>query len=308
MIFQYRKKLANQTAQFYGFRSGFAISGDGSVNSHQLIEDVKDDLPSERLKTEEYSRKILDAYNSNPNKYKHGHNDFDESLRNNIYIAGYDLGFNGSFAYHVILPHNPPPETLRSNQNGIFISGTGDHIDSAEKAFISIWTEGILNKIKGIQMLGGSLPPILSMKMSSLRSGKIPFAIMDKLEMIDFAKFVIEFTNSEQIRLNEIPTVGRQIDMIFISPKKGVEVLQYERLYGIGEIDLANTDHHFALLRCCSQDVKLQMNLSNNDRPIKSYVPYPKDEIFRCKTCKKEYALAELKSLYEKLGSKWKED
>jgi hypothetical protein len=47
-------------------------TGSGSIDSHQLIEDSKEDLPARRLPVKEYADALLTVYSKDPDRYRFG--------------------------------------------------------------------------------------------------------------------------------------------------------------------------------------------------------------------------------------------
>lgn len=54
----------------------FTYTGSGSINSHQLIEDLKQELPTRRLLIREYADALRKLYSEKPDRYRLGHEPF----------------------------------------------------------------------------------------------------------------------------------------------------------------------------------------------------------------------------------------
>jgi hypothetical protein len=278
----------------------FTYTGDGSINSYQLIEDLKQELPAGRLLIREYAEALLKLYSQNPDRYRFGRGAFPQNDSNNIYITGYDAGSTNALLYHIDLPFKPGPTPLTMHPSGLIISGVEDHLETAKQAFRQKQIEKIQNQITGARILGTATQNHEA-KLRLIKNSGDPF-IETFREMQDFAEFVIEYTAAEQARLNELPTVGGGTDLIRITKQRGVEIVRYERHFEVGERrPLADTPYNYVVLNCCGDEVKMQIDFELNNPLIESHFRYPTDESFRCLSCGTRHDLTELRKTIQRI-------
>jgi hypothetical protein len=282
----------------------FAYSGDGSIRCHNLIKNIEKLLTNEKGEVYDYAEALSQLYERNPPNYKYGQEEFVQGESNNIYVVGYNEGAPEVLAYHVNLPFKPNPVLLFKDFGGILVSGTGDHLEKAKVIFISEAIKEIKNKLRGFQIIGSPVPPMLREKLSILQSGDFPLRFMDKQEMIKIAEFLINFTVSEQTRLNEIPTVGGGIDMLYLTRNNGVEAINYQDFMEVGQRQLAETHYNYVSLVCCETETKIQIDFAEGNPLGSLHIRYPADEIFSCPKCDAKHQLVELRHFVEDLVKK----
>jgi hypothetical protein len=282
----------------------FAYSGDGSINGHRLINNLKERLPNERWKVYDYAQAIGKLYEENPQKFKLGPENFFEGESNYIHVVGYDEGNPNALAYRVNLPFQPNPKSCSEQLKIVLISGIGDHLEKAKDIFIAEEIKKIKNKLMGFQMIGKPVPQTLQGKLKILQGRNFPLYFMDKQEMIELGEFLINFTVSEQMRQNELPTVGGGIDMLYLTVRNGVEVINFGDFKETGQGKLAETHYHYVSLVCCETETKIQIDFAKENPLGKSHIRYPFDEIFCCPKCDMKHQLIDLKRSVESLANK----
>jgi hypothetical protein len=272
----------------------FTYTGSGSINSHQLIEDLKQKLPARRLSIREYADALLKLYSENPDQYRFGHEPFSSDASNNIYITGHNEGSTNAFLYQLDLPFHPGPTPLLEDSDGIIISGTGKH----PAAVVKIFREKLIRKLQ-IQIAVGRNPGMSAAshaaKLRLINSNRFPWPGMAMQEMQEFAEFAIEYTVAEQARLNEEPVVGGGADIIHMTSRRGVEIVKYEPHLEIFKRPIADTHHNYIVLNCCGQEVEMQIDFHLDNPLVKSRLRYPADEKFQCPKCGTSHDLTELR-------------
>lgn len=280
----------------------FTYTGSGSINSHLLIEELKQELPMQRLLIKEYADALLKLYSENPDRYRFGHESFSPDDSNNIYVTGHNGGSTNTFLYQLDLPSNPGPIPMIENPGGIVVSGVGDHLEAAIKIFRERQIKKLESQIAGSRLLGTSAPS-QEAKLRLVRNSDVPWTGMLMQEMQEFAEFAIEHTVAEQTRLNELPLVGGGTDVIRMSRQRGVEIVKYEPYLEIGKRPLAETHYNYIVLNCCGQEVKIQIDFELDNPLGKSHLRYPADEKFQCPKCRTSRDLTELrKSIQQTVG------
>lgn len=272
----------------------FTYTGSGSINSHQLIEDLKQELPAQRLQIREYADALLKIYSENPEQYRFGSGPFSQDDSNNIYVVGYNEGSSNTFLYQLDLPHNPGPEPEMEDAGGMIISGVEDHIDAAIEIFKERQIKKLEKQIAGSRLLGTATSR-QEAKLRLVRSSRVPWMGMSMQEMQEFAEFVIEHTVAEQTRLNEEPSVGGGTDVIRITRQRGVEKVKYEPYFEVGARPIAKTHYHYVVLSCCRREVKIQIDFEVDNPLGRSHLRYPADEKFQCPKCRTVHDLTELR-------------
>lgn len=272
----------------------FTYTGDGSINSHQLIEDLKQELPGRRLLIREYADRLLKLYMDNPDPYRFGHGPFSPTDSNNIYVVGYNQDSTNSFLYQLDLPFKLDPRPLIENAVGFVISGVGDHLEPAKKIFWERQIKRIENQIAGSRLVG--MPTVnQEAKLRLVRKSGVPWTGMLMQEMQEFAEFVIDHTAGEQMRLNELPLVGGGTDVIRMTRQRGVGIIKYEPYLEIGKRPLAKTHYNYVVLNCCGREFKIQIDFKENNPLGKSHLRYPAGETFQCPRCGMRHDLTELR-------------
>jgi hypothetical protein len=277
----------------------FTYTGSGSINSHQLIEDLKPELPARRLPVREYADALLKLYSENPSQYRFGQEPFSSDDSNNIYVIGYNEGSAEAFLYQLDLPFKPGPTQMGMHPGGIMVSGVGD-IQGAIDIFRERQIKKLENQIAGSRLLGTSALSHEA-KLRLVRSSDIPWRGMLLQEMQDFAEFAIEHTVAEQTRLNKEPVVGGGADVIRMTRQRGVERVKYEPYLEVGKRPVADTHHNFIVLNCCGQEVEMQIDFELNNPLVESRLRYPADEIFQCPKCGTSHDLTELRKVIQEI-------
>lgn len=278
----------------------FTYTGSGSINSHQLIEDLKKELPAGRLLIKEYADALLKLYSKNPDQYRFGHEPFAPDDSNNIFVTGHNEGLLNAFLYQLDLPHNPGPTPRIEHPGGIVASGSGDHFQAAIDIFRERQIKKLENQIAGNRILG---KPNSSQeaKLRLVRNSDVPWMGMLMQEMQEFAEFAIEHTVAEQTRLNELPLVGGGTDVIRMTRQRGVEIVKYEPYLEVGKRPLAETHYNYIVLNCCGREVKIQIDFELDNPLGKSHLRYPADEKFQCPKCRTIHDLTELRELIQQI-------
>lgn len=273
-------------------------TGSGSIDSHQLIEDLKETLPTRRLPVKEYADALLTVYWQDPDRYRFGYGPFESDTSNCIYVTGYNEGSGRALLYQIDLPFNPGPTQKGMHPGGILISGVEDHIDAALGILQQREITKLERQIAGNRLVG-SPTAIQEAKLRMVRSGGIQWSGMSVREMQECAEFIIERTVVEQKRLNEEPSVGGGTDVIRITRRSGVERVRYEPYLPVGKRPLAETHYHHLILSCCDQEVKIQMDFDLGNPLGKSHLRYPADEKFQCPQCETKHDLSEVRKYLE---------
>jgi hypothetical protein len=221
----------------------FTYTGSGSINSHQLIEDLKQGLPASRLLIKEYAGALLKLYSENLDRYRVGHEPFPPDDSNNIYVTGHNEGSTNTFLYQLDLPFNPGPIPRIEGQGGIFVSGVGDHLEAAIEIFRERQMKKLENQIAGSRLLG-TMTTNQEAKLRLIRNSRVPWTGMLTQEMQEFAEFAIEHTVAEQTRLNEEPSVGGGTDVIRMIRQRGVEIVKYEPYLEVSERPVVETNYN----------------------------------------------------------------
>src|ERR1043166_1181520 len=191
----------------------FSYTGLGSIDSHQLIEDLEQQLPAQRLSVKEYADAVLTVYSRDPDRYRFGYGPFEPDTFNHIYVIGYDQGSRKAQLYHMDLPFKPRPIHRGMHPGGIMVSGVENHIDAA----LGMLRQGEITKLEkriAGNRLTGSPTAALEIELHVVRSDGIQWGRMPIREIQESAEFMIEHAVSEQRRLNEAPTVGGGTDVI----------------------------------------------------------------------------------------------
>lgn len=278
----------------------FTYTGSGSINSHQLIEDLRIELPASRLRIKEYADALIQVYSRNPDAYRFGENPFSPEDSNCIYVTGYDVGSASAFLYLIDLPFKPGPAQMGMHPGGMMVSGVGDHLEDAIKIWKAKQIKKLESQIAGARLVG--MPTVThEAKLRLLQHSDIPWKGMLLQEMQEFAEFTIQYTVDQQALLNEEPTVGGGTDVIRITKQHGVETVNYEPFFGIGKRPLAQTHHNYVVLSCCGRDVEIQIDFELDNPLAKSRIRYPPDEKFQCSQCKTIHDLTELRSFFQRL-------
>jgi hypothetical protein len=275
-------------------------TGSGSIDSHQLIEDVQAELPAQRLTIKEYADALLTVYSNDPDRYRLGEGPFTADTSNCIYVIGYSEGSAKALLYQVDLPFNPGPISKGMHPGGILISGVEDHLDAALGILRQREIRKLEKQIAGSRLVG-SPTAIQEAKLRLVQSGEIQWSGMSIREMQEYAESIIEHTVVEQTRLNEVPSVGGGTDVIRITRKRGVEVVKYEPYLPVGKRPLADTHYNYVVLSCCDHDVKIQLDFDLRNPLGKSHLRYPADEHFQCPPCGTTHHLAAVREYLQKL-------
>ncbi len=278
----------------------FAYTGSGSINSHQLIEDLKQELPAQRLLIREYADALLKVYSENPDRYRFGHEPFSQDASNCIYVTGYNQGSAEAVLYQLDLPFKAEPIPRGMHPGGIMVSGAGDHLEAAMDILRERQIRQLEKQIAGSHVVG-SPTAIPEAKLRLVRNSGVQWTGMSIQEMQESAEFIIEHTVTEQTRLNEEPTVGGGTDVIRITKQRGGEVVRYEPHFEVGNRPLAATHYHYVVLKCCGREVKIQIDFDLNNPLGKSHLRYPANEIFQCPKCKTNHDLTELREFIQEL-------
>lgn len=278
----------------------FAYTGSGSIDSHQLVEDLKHVIPAGRLLIREYAEAILKLYFDSPDRYRFGEGPSTPDVSNNIYVTGYNQGSTNAFVYMLDLPSKPTPSPMIESPGGIVVSGTGDHLEAATRIFRDRQIQKLGKQIAGKRVVG--MPTVnQEAELQLVRDSDVPWPGMLMEEMQEFAEFVIDHTVAEMTRLNEEPFVGGGADVIRMTRQRGVDIVKYEPYLGIGNRPLAETHYHYVVLNCCGRDVRIQLDFELDNALGKSHLRYPADEIFQCPKCKKSHDLSELRKSIQAL-------
>jgi hypothetical protein len=278
----------------------FTFTGDGSINCHQLIADLQQKLPARRLLIREYADALLKLYSENPDQYRFGHGPFPPDDSNNIYVTGHNESSTNAFLYHVDLPFRTEPIPMIEHPGGIVISGVGDHLESAKKIFRERQIKKLENQINGNRILGTATTN-QEAKLQIVRNSEVPWEGMLIQEMQEFAEFVIEHEVAEQTRLDELPLVGGDVDVIRLTRQRGVEIVKYEPYLEVFKRPVAATHHHYIELSCCAQMVKMQIDFELGNPLVKTHLRYPADEKFQCPKCGTSHDLTELRKIIQKI-------
>lgn len=279
----------------------FTYTGSGSIDSHQLIEDSKQELPAQRLHIKEYAEAILKLYSDSPDRYRLGHGPFSKDSSNCIYVTGYNQGSAEALLYLLDLPFRLGPTLMNMHPGGSIVSGAGEYLEAAMEILREKQIKQIEKQIAGSNLVG-SPTAIPEAKLRLVRSNGVQWSGMSLQEMQESAEFVIEHTVAEQTRLNEEPTVGGGTDIIRIARQRGVEIVKYEPYLEIGKRPLAATHYHYILLNCCGQNAKIQIDFDLDNPLGKSHRRYPADEKFRCRKCRTSHDLTELRKLIQQIA------
>lgn len=272
----------------------FTYTGSGSIDSHQLIEDLRDELPARRLAIREYADALLTVYSKDPDRYRFGYGAFEPDTSNCIYVIGYDEGLGKALLYQIDLPFHPGPIQKGMHPAGILISGVGGHIDAAIGILGQRQITKLEKQIAGNRLIG-SPTAVQEAELRVVRRGGIQWQGMSVGEMQECAEFIIEHSVTEQKRLNEEPSVGGGTDVIRITRRGGVERIKYEPYLTVGKRPLAETHYHHLVLSCCDQEVKIQMDFDLGNPLGKSHLRYPADENFHCPKCGTKHDLSEVR-------------
>jgi len=277
----------------------FTYTGSGSINCHQLIEDLKLKLPPRRLLIKEYADVLLKLYLEKPDDYRFGHEPFSADASNNIYVTGYNEGSANAILYHLDLPFKPGPIAMGMHPSGLMASGVGD-FHAATELFGQRQIKKLENQIAGGRLLGTS---VLSQetKLRLVRETGIPSTGMLLQEMQEFAEFAIEHVVGEQTRLDELPLVGGGTDVIRITRRSGVEIVKYEPYLEVGKRPLAATHHNYIVLNCCGREVEMQIDFEPDNPLVESRLRYPADEKFQCSKCRTIHDLTELRKEIQRI-------
>ena len=280
----------------------FTYTGSGSIDSHQLIEDLKDGLPARRLSIKEYADALLAVYSNDPDRYRFGYGPFESDTSNCIYVMGYDEGSGKALLYQIDLPFNPGPIQKGMHPGGLLISGVGGHIDAALGILGQRKIAKLERQIAGNRLVG-SPTGMQEGELHVIRRDGVQWQGMSVGEMQECAEFIVQHTITEQKRLNEEPSVGGGTDVIRITRRGGVERVRYEPYLPVGKRPLAETHYHHLVLSCCDQEVKIQMDFDLGNPLGKAHVRYPADEKFQCPQCETKHDLSEVrKYLQEGVG------
>lgn len=279
----------------------FAYTGSGSIDSHQLIEDLKQELPARRLLIREYADVLLKHCSESPDLYRLGQEPFSPDASNNIYVTGYNQGSAEAFLYLLDLPFRPGPTSMGMHPSGIMVSGTGEHLEVAMEILRERQIKKLEKQIAGNRLVG-STTAIPKAKLRLARNSGVQWSGMSKQEIQESAEFIIEHTIAEQNRLNEEPSVGGGTDVIHMTRQRGVEIVKYEPYLEVGKRPLAATHYHYIVLSCCEQEVKIQIDFELDNPLGKSHLRYPADEQFQCPTCRTRYDLTELRELIQQIA------
>lgn len=278
----------------------FTYTGSGSINSHQLIEDLKQELPARRLQIREYTDALLKLYAEDPDRYRFGNEPFSPGDSNNIYVTGHNQGSPNTFLYQLDLPFSPGPIPMLEDPGGIIVSGVGDHLEAAIEVFRERQIKKLENHISGSRLLGTTASG-QEAKLRLVRNSDVPWTGMLMEEMQEFAEFVIEHTVAEQTRLNELPVVGGGTDVIRMTRQRGVEIVKYAPYLEVGKRPLAETHYNYVVLNCCGREVKIQIDFELDNPLGKSQLRYPADEKFQCPKCRTIHDLTELRELIQEI-------
>jgi hypothetical protein len=278
----------------------FTYTGSGSINSHQLIEDLKQVIPARRLLIREYAEALLKLYFESPDKYRFGHEPFSPDSSNDIYVTGHNEGSVNTFLYMLDLPFKPGPKAMIESPGGIVVSGVGSHVESAIEIFRERQIKKLENQIAGSRLVGSSVSA-QEAKLRLVRYSAVPWTGMLMEEMQQLADCVFDHTVAEQTRLDEPPVVGGGSDVIRMTRQRGVEIVRYEPHFEVGKLrPLAETHHNYVVLNCC-REVKIQIDFELDNPLCKSHLRYPADEKFQCSKCRTIHDLTELRELIQEI-------
>jgi hypothetical protein len=245
---------------------------------------------------------VLSQYQEDAAAYKFGIDEFSPDDSNNIYVAGYDPVSNNPVAYHLNLPSVLSPVRLIGGAGGVIVSGVGDYMAVIDKEQRATWIKGLENSIKGSEILGSPARTSDLSKLNLLTQGQIPFQLLSRAELCEYAEFAISFSSLEQTRLNEWQTIGGGIDMLWLTPKKGVEEIRYEEYAEVGHRQVAKTNYHQIILRCdCGTETRMQLDFSEEYVLGRSLVRFPSDGILVCSGCDRSHNLDAITTFLEEL-------
>lgn len=283
------RKIYFLTTPLHSF---FAVTAHGSepkgFDVTQLISQFEQTLPAQRLSIKEYAERL--------GKFLAGKYPTEISITSQndssiFNVVGYDCGIDNPQHYHFELPDNSEPY---GNDHKVYVSGdlTHDVFESTKRKVAKSVRKRLGEKVRSKKKLSAYEQKGLT---TLSRADGDPLEWMTIEEHIEFAKNLIKDTCESLTQDDAVQTVGRDTDIIVISPRTGVNPIEY------GDDDPRLSDleaaTHFISVECCGLRNKFQLD---TEKPLREgYRTLPSADDFVCSVCGETLPLSETKAEFD---------
>lgn len=266
-----------------------AVSSHGSepigFNVSDLMSKFEGALPNQRLHIKEYAERLSTFL---VGKYPKA-SSISQKYPSTFNVVGYDVGNQNPQHYEFKLPDIVDPYLVDATvhivgdlKREIFESAKDEIGDSVRKRL-----EGLANtktkldahEQKGLKALS--------------QPNWDPLPWMNEDEHLEFAKNVIRITSEDLTQADEVQSVGTDTDVVVISPRTGVDPLEY----GEDDPTLSETATHFISVECCDVRQKFQLD---EKKPLRDgYITIPVAGEFVCDVCGNTLTVSEIEAKFD---------
>ncbi|HEY8562784.1 MAG TPA: hypothetical protein VIL74_20570 [Pyrinomonadaceae bacterium] len=260
---------------------GVAFYGASPIPHLDLMQQLKSKLPDKRLKTVEYAQNLYKLYREIYFSSKAAKAPHNPAV---IYVAGIDLKEPFGKLYMFCPEEGVVPNEVSGGKTILRSGGETSHLNSAATRFYKDYLDRLSTKKTSLRKIG------MNLNSRELEIAKKVLSKLDPVELLNFAEFtdlaaaLIKNTAKEQLRLNELPTVGNDVDLVTITPKTGISINSET-----GESRFAETDKNHISITCCNKEYRIQLLFSEEDPINEDFIPLSADASFTCDECKKTY-------------------
>jgi len=273
---------------------GLVVSGGSKFDFHELYATISANLPNQRLSIKEYVDIIYEFYSNKLTELAEQGLNQPSINPNVITIAGISPQTPFGEIYVIIPERNHISSELSTGIGKMIDTGENYHINEAKKLYYEDLLNRLIVKQKQLIESGLDLSENELILLATIREKNFEVSdrFLDFAQTIEYTKSLIRNTASEQVRLDDYPTVGENVDLIKITEENGSEIISdYEN----GNYFLADTNLHYISIKCCGKDNLIQYNPQNLDIDLPAkFIKFPEDLFFTCNSCNKYYDLFEL--------------
>ena len=254
-------------------------------------------LPAERLTIEDYARKASEFFYE---KFQDDYQFYSSEKKSWFNVVGYNPETNDRAFFSFNLPFQPQPEEIDRGVIAFIETGFTKFTEGYKEIFQNTYMENFTKKLVSKKKLGFPLSKTENQRLNDYLANKSITRIMNQAECIKFSQGLIEDTSAKLFESEEFESVGKSMDMIVISPDRGIEVVANE----YSEEILAESARHMILIECCQSVTKIQIDFIETNLLKNGFIKYPEGDKFRCSNCKSEYDLSILYIQIEEYAAK----
>jgi len=270
---------------------GFVMFGNGAVELDILIEDFGKLLPDQRLSISDYAQRLNDfLIEGLAEKNLPEHVDV-SGHSSNIAIAGFDDNDSRCKVFTISPEKKSQPTNLIDGAVATKTGGDTRFVKAGSMYYFRKLFDDLRQKHLNVSKMGMRLSQNEIQILKNLsRGGNIqPFLTFSM--MMDMAKVTIEQTAREQVKNDEFPLVGEEIDLLTITPKAGSKFVIHDFEHE-GLLKLADSNKHHMFLECCAVKAYIQIHFGIEKPLPKGFIKYPQDDIYTCPKCSTKYDLS----------------